>query len=133
GGLHSVLKLLIDHLDDPMIGAELMARFELNLLEELGFGLDLAACAATGATEALVYVSPRSGRAVSRDAGAPWADRLLALPEFLPGTGLADCDELDEAFRLTGHCLARHVWEARGTGEPPSRAAFIAAVLRSLG
>ena len=61
----------------------MVARFELEMLAELGFGLDLSACAATGATIDLVYVSPRSGRAVSRIAGAPYADRLLPLPFFL--------------------------------------------------
>ena len=60
-----------------------MARFELQLLSELGFGLDLESCAATGSTAELVYVSPKSGRAVSRAAGEPWRDKLLRLPAFL--------------------------------------------------
>jgi len=58
-------------------------RFEAGLLQELGFGLDLSKCAATGSTDDLIYVSPRTGRAVSRDAGAAYADRLLKLPPFL--------------------------------------------------
>ena len=66
-----------------------MVRFELMILAELGFGLDLTACAATGTTEDLVHVSPKSGRAVSRAAGEPYRDRLLPLPGFLLGIGTA--------------------------------------------
>ena len=62
-----------------------MARFELLLLDELGFGLDLESCAATGSRDELVYVSPKSGRAVSREAGEPYRERLLPLPAFLAG------------------------------------------------
>ena len=77
------LRVMIAHLDDPDAAGELVARFELLVLEELGFGLDLSQCAATGARQDLVYVSPKSGRAVSREAGAPWHDKMLALPAFL--------------------------------------------------
>lgn len=131
--LHEALSVVIDHLGEPMLAAELIVRFELLVLEELGFGLDLSECAATGARANLAWVSPKTGRAVSRDAGAPWADRLLPLPAFLDmknGLG-ADTDTLSDAFRLSGHFLARHVWEARGVGEPQSRAAFLNAVLRA--
>ena len=69
------------------LAAALVARFELQLLAELGFGLDLDQCAATGATADLVYVSPKSGRAVSRVAGEPWRDRMLRLPAFLMPNG----------------------------------------------
>ena len=67
----------------------LVVRWELALLEELGFGIDLSACAATGKTTDLVYVSPNSGRAVSAEAGEPYKDRLLALPAFLRGRARA--------------------------------------------
>lgn len=128
---------LLEHttaqLDEPMLAAVLTARFELQLLAELGFGLDLQACAATGTTAELVYVSPKSGRAVSRKAGAPWRDRLLALPAFLgadaPGTPSAA--ELRDGFALTGFFLARHVYEPRGEPLPQSRHHFIAAALGS--
>jgi len=128
---------LLEHttaqLDEPMLAAVLTARFELQLLAELGFGLDLQACAATGTTAELVYVSPKSGRAVSRKAGAPWRDRLLALPPFLgadaPGTPSAA--ELRDGFALTGFFLARHVYEPRGEPLPQSRHHFIAAALGS--
>jgi DNA repair protein RecO (recombination protein O) len=129
-GLYATLGLVIEHLDDDTLAGELMARFELMVLDELGFGLDLARCAATGRSDELVYVSPNTGRAVSRDAGAPWADRLLPLPPFLrPGTGQrADQDAVHAAFRLTGHFLARHVYEARGQVEPEARSGFLAAL-----
>jgi DNA repair protein RecO (recombination protein O) len=130
--LHEALGVVIDHLGEPLLAAELMVRFELMVLEELGFGLDLSECAATGERESLVWVSPKTGRAVSRDAGAPWADRLLPLPAFLDlASGLrADAVAAADAFRLSGHFLARHVWEARGIGEPEARGAFLNAVLR---
>ncbi|USI73820.1 DNA repair protein RecO [Sphingomonas morindae] len=84
-----------------------LARYELLLLAELGFGLDLARCAATGAGADLVYVSPRSGQAVSRAAGEPYAARLLPLPGFLLAGGEADWPALLDGFRLTGFFLAR--------------------------
>src|SRR5471032_128746 len=82
-GLYSVFEEILDRLEDPVLAAPLVVRFELQLLTELGFGLDLSQCAATGATGDLIYVSPKSGRAVSREAGAPYADRMLNLPAFL--------------------------------------------------
>lgn len=132
--LYRMLRLIVDHLDDAAAAAELMARFELMMLEDLGFGLDLDSCAATGTTQELVYVSPKSGRAVSREAGSPWADRLLPLPGFLTRgeRTVPDAASLAGSFRLTGYFLMRHVWEPRGLPEPPSRASFIAAAARHL-
>ena len=72
--LYHAALVILDNLDEPEKAARLVIRFELALLEELGFGLDLASCAATGDNRELVYVSPKTGRAVSRTAGAPWAD-----------------------------------------------------------
>ncbi len=133
-GLYETLMLLIEHLDEPASAGELIVRFELLVLEELGFGLDLSRCAATGRREDLVYVSPRSGRAVSRSAGAPWADRMLALPAFLHhGSGLrADAATVEDAFRLTAFFFARHVYEPRGIEAPEARAGFLAALRRHL-
>ncbi|MBN9070061.1 MAG: DNA repair protein RecO [Rhizobiales bacterium] len=130
--LYEAMKVMLDHLDEPAAAAELVVRFELLLLEELGFGLDLARCAATGALTDLAYVSPKTGRAVSRAAGAPWHDRMLALPAFLrPGAGIrADRAALDEAFRLTGFFFARSVYEPRGLEPPQARAGFLAALAR---
>ena len=81
--VHDHLAAMLDHLDDPLRRRLEMVRFELQMLAELGFGLDLASCAATGAEDDLGYVSPKSGRAVSRVAAAPWQDRLFRLPAFL--------------------------------------------------
>src|SRR5476649_436846 len=82
-GLYSVFEEILDRLENPVLAAPLVVRFELQLLTELGFGLDLSEFASTGATDELVYVSPKSGRAVSRLAGTPYADRMLHLPAFL--------------------------------------------------
>ena len=84
------------------------------MLTELGFGLDLAACAATGQASDLDYVSPKSGRAVSRGAGEPWRDRLLRLPAFFAHDEAPSLDDLADGFALTGFFLTRHVLEPRG-------------------
>jgi DNA repair protein RecO (recombination protein O) len=84
-----------------------LVRFELLVLAELGFGLDLGACAATGATRDLAYVSPRSGRAVSTSAAQGYRDRLFALPAFLLEGGAADWPDIFDGLRITGHFLAR--------------------------
>jgi DNA repair protein RecO (recombination protein O) len=127
--VHAALDVVLDHLGDARLAAQLMARFELVLLNELGFGLDLDACAATGATVDLAYVSPKSGRAVSRAAGAPYVDRLLRLPSFLHSTDdVASAEEIADAFALTGFFLARHALEPRGLALPDARAKFLAAV-----
>jgi DNA repair protein RecO (recombination protein O) len=105
------------------------------VLEDLGFGLDLSTCAATGAhTDDLIYVSPKSGRAVCAEAGAPWADRMLALPAFLPDRTQActSASMLDQGFRLSGYFLNRHVFEPRGVEPPISRESFCAAALRAM-
>ncbi len=114
------------------VGAVMMARFELALLGALGFELDLNACALTGAQDDLAYVSPKSGRAVSRVAGAPWRDRLLPYPDFLQreNTGAAQAD-LIAAFRLTGYFLTRDVLNPRGVALPASRDLYIGALLRA--
>jgi DNA repair protein RecO (recombination protein O) len=100
----------------------LYAGWELTLLEALGFGLDLGSCASTGARDDLVYVSPRSGRAVSRAAGAPYAERLLPLPPFLLGaeTAAAGIVDIRGALRLTGYFLENRVRPASGLDELPA-------------
>ena len=118
--LYGALQVVLDHMETPELAAALMARFELELLNELGFGLDLTQCAATGVTRDLIWVSPKSGRAVSREAGAPYAGKLLPLPAFLThrqGANeppSADTRALQDAFRLTGFFLNRHIYEPRG-------------------
>lgn len=90
-----------------------IARYELLLLAELGFGLDLSQCVATGSTEELVWVSPVSGGAVCRAAGEPYAGRLLVLPPFLRAGGAATGREMIDGLSLTGHFLARDVLTER--------------------
>jgi len=132
--LFETLALVLSHLEDASVAGELIVRFELLLLDELGFGLDLARCAATGARENLIYVSPKSGRAVCAEAGKPWHDQMLPLPAFLDrasGTS-ADMAGFDQAYRLTGYFFDRHVYEPRGLTPPEARAGFMAALRRAL-
>jgi len=123
---------MLDWVDDPLVGGALVVRFEMKMLEDLGFGLDLDECAATGATADLVYVSPKTGRAVSRAAGEAFRDRLLPLPAFLVQAGLSpNAAEVADAFRLTGYFLARRIFEPRDVQLPEARARFVALVARS--
>ena len=132
--LFHALAALIDRFDQPALAAELMVRFELLLLDELGFGLDLDSCAATGSRDELVYVSPRSGRAVSREAGLPYADRLLPLPGFLRDDigELAARDAVQDGFLLTGYFLERHVFDSRGENLPEVRLSYLKALGQAL-
>lgn len=131
--IHESLGLVLDHINDPSIATRVV-RFELQLLAELGFGLDLEACAVTGQRCDLVYVSPKSGRAVSQPAGVAWHDRLLRLPAFLLGADeTAPTDDLTQGFALTGYFLTRHVLGPRGLALSDMREGFIAAVLRNIG
>lgn len=131
--IYADLEMIFDHLDDAESVAALVARFEIQMLSELGFGLDLSSCAATGTMDELIYVSPKSGRAVSRKGGAPWADKLLRLPGFLQNIeAVPDAGELNDAFALSGHFLTRLVLEPRGLVLSDARAHFIAAVGRTV-
>jgi DNA repair protein RecO (recombination protein O) len=108
----------------------MIARFELAFLAELGFGLDLSSCAATGTADDLIYVSPRSGRAVSAGAGAAYHDKLLKLPAFLSrDTVAASAADLADAFSLTGFFLDRYAFAPRGLPGPDARARFVSAIL----
>ncbi len=132
--LYEALDIILDHLDDPAGAGELFIRFELAVLNDLGFGLDLTECAATGRRDGLTYVSPKSGRAVTQEAGAPYADRMLKLPGFLaPERQPASApEELEDAFRLTGFFLHRHVYDPRGIEMPSAREGFREAALKAL-
>lgn len=102
--------------------APLYVRWEAGLLDELGFGLDLSACAATGESDDLAYVSPRSGRAVSSAAAAPYRERLFPLPPFLLGTQSAvTTADILAGLRLTGHFLAERVLVPHGKQVPAPR------------
>jgi DNA repair protein RecO (recombination protein O) len=137
--IYDMVERILGDFDDAGTAAVHMVKFELAMLAELGFGLDLENCAATGATIDLIYVSPKSGGAVSRQAGDPWRDRLLRLPSFLREddsghddrgqNGWSDQD-LQDGFRLTGLFLLRHVLEPRGQGHSDARDGFIQAVVR---
>ncbi len=124
-GLYEAVELIADALPEVAVAAPLLVRFELEVLRLLGFGVDLAECASTGATEDLIYVSPKSGRAVSRTAGEPWKDRLLPLPAFLRGGLEIAPGDVAAGFRLTGYFLARHVFEPRGVPMPDAREVFL--------
>jgi DNA repair protein RecO (recombination protein O) len=132
--IYDMLQHTLDDFDEAGIAAVHLVRFELAMLAELGFGLDLDNCAATGETSDLVYVSPKSGGAVSRVAGEPWRDRLFRLPAFLrPGEGGSNGwsdQDLQDGFRLTGWFLLRHVLEPRGQGHSDARDGFINAVTK---
>lgn len=114
--------LLIDHLQDDAIWPAVLVKWEMGLLEELGFGLDLSKCAASGETKDLTHVSPRTGRAVCAREAEPWKDKLLALPAFVAGSpGAPTSAEVAQGLRLTGHFLARHIFEPRDVSAPEQR------------
>jgi len=100
--------------------------WEVGVLRELGFGLDLSACAATGATEDLCWVSPKTGRAVSASAGEPYRDKLLRLPGFLLNGEKADAAALLDGLKLTGHFLAWHGLHRDGATLPAARDRLVA-------
>lgn len=124
-GLYAAMELIADTLPDVGLAGPLLVRFELEVLQLLGFGIDLSQCAATGAVDDLAYVSPKSARAVSRLAGEPWKERLLALPPFLLRPGSVAPAEVRDGFRLTGYFLSRHVYEPRGIAVPDAREVFL--------
>ena len=124
---------MIDVLLEDAGWPERYVRFELALLAELGFGLDLQACAVTGETEDLAYVSPRSGRAVSRQGAGAWADRLLPLPGFLLGAAPADPAQIQAGLRLTGAFLRRHLFDASERAMPSARERLLRQLARRVG
>ena len=106
----------------PDVWPAIFVRFEAGLLEDLGFGLDLSRCAVTGSMDDLIWVSPRTGRAVSREAGQPYADKLLNLPPFMLGAqaGLGQGD-VGAGLALTGHFLEQFVFHPLDKPLPPAR------------
>lgn len=126
-GLFHATGALLDSLAETAadVWPAIYIRWELGLLSEIGFGLDLSACASTGQTDDLIFVSPRTGRAVSREAGAPYEDKLLRLPGFLApeaGAGISASDsDICDGLRLTGYFLARHVFDPLNRGLPGAR------------
>lgn len=114
--LYDVTRIVLERLGEPDVWPALYVRWESVLLQALGYGLDLSSCAATGVTDALTHVSPRSGRAVSADAAAPYADKLFKLPPFLRGEPVAEPKDIADGLQLTGHFLETRVqWERNRT------------------
>ncbi|MEM8540351.1 MAG: DNA repair protein RecO [Pseudomonadota bacterium] len=132
--LYAALDVLISHLSEPQIVGPLMVKFELRLLDELGFGLNLENCAGNGTRENLIYVSPKSGQAVSAAAGEPWSDKMLPLPRFLTLTADRNCsaDDLSDAFFMLSHFYNRDVYHPRGIEQPESRMGFLNAALKAM-
>ena len=130
--LYEVTLFVLAYLNDASVWPALLARWEMALLDDLGFGLDLTQCAATGINDDLIYVSPKTGRAVSASAGEPYRDKLLALPPFLlPGrkAPLAPGD-IENAFTLTGHFLETRVFRPRDAEIPEARARMLTLLKR---
>jgi DNA repair protein RecO (recombination protein O) len=114
-------QIVLEAIEDDSTWPALLVRWEMGLLEELGFGLDTSKCAATGKTDDLCYISPRTGRAVSRGAGEPYKEKMFSLPAFLLGQRSATPADVRAGFALTGYFLERHVFEARGLQMPMER------------
>lgn len=130
--LYARSEALLDLLGDQDLWPLAYLQWELALLEEAGFGLDLSTCAVLGhGANDLSYVSPRSGRAVSRAGAGDWADRLLPLPPCLMGHGPAPDHEIAEGLRTTGHFLREHLAPAMGNKPlPEARQRFVDAFAR---
>jgi DNA repair protein RecO (recombination protein O) len=123
-GLFHGFKTLIDMMDQDIWGAAYVY-WEIALLKELGFGLDLSRCAGGGDSKTLAYVSPKSGRAVSYAAAEPYKDRLLELPSFLkPNGGPLDAEEIFKGIHMTGHFLEHWVFAHHTKGVPDPRLRF---------
>lgn len=113
---YDVTRIVLDQLQNPDIWPALYVRWESALLQSLGYGLDLSACAATGVSDDLTHVSPRSGRAVSREAAEPYLDKLFRLPPFMRGEPVATPEDIGDGLKLTGHFLETRVqWERNRT------------------
>ena len=122
------LTALLDAMQSPDLGdlwVAVYVRWEIGVLADLGYGLDLETCAATGRNDQLAYVSPRTGRAVSLAAGEPYRDKLLTLPRFLIGDGGGDPDDLFHGLTLSGFFLERHVFATHHRHPPPARNRFV--------
>ncbi|UIJ44582.1 DNA repair protein RecO [Sphingomonas cannabina] len=109
-----------------------LVRYELLVLAELGFGLDLDRCVATGSNDDLAYVSPKSGAAVSRSAAAGYEARLLRYPAFLQGGGAAEWDDILDGLRLTGHFLERDLLHGRAADALAARGRLVERLKRAV-
>lgn len=122
GPIFDGMRAMLDAIENIEMWPAVLVRWELGMLEELGFGLDLSKCAATGAIDDLIYVSPRTGRAVGRLPGQPYHERLMPLPGFLLGAQMqAHPADVLAGLDLTGFFLARHVLEPHNKAMPAAR------------
>ncbi|CRL12373.1 DNA repair protein RecO [Phaeobacter italicus] len=122
---------LLDLLGQDDIWPLAYLQWEMALLEELGFGLDLSCCAVSGALEELIYISPKSGRAVSRASAGEWADRLLPLPAVMRGEGEAGTGEILQGLSTTGFFLEHRLAPSLGnTPLPEARGRFLDVLTR---
>lgn len=134
--LYEITLFVLSFLDDPAVWPALYVRWEVALLQELGFGLDLSSCAATGTTQDLAYVSPKSGRAVSLEAGRPYQDKMLPLPVFLTKTrptgpnAVVTPGDVSAGLTLTGHFLAARILGPREITMPDARQRLAHMLLR---
>jgi DNA repair protein RecO (recombination protein O) len=125
---------LLDLLEEDDIWPLAYLHWELSLLEDMGYGLDLSSCAVTGASEGLIYVSPKTGRAVSAKGAGEWADRLLPLPEVLRGAGQGDPAQVAQGFKTTGYFLKHHLaQDLGGKPLPEARARYVEGFSRQHG
>ena len=132
-GLYGATVALLDRLGEGPDWMLVYLRWELTLLEDLGYGLDLSSCAVTGARDDLAFVSPKSGRAVSCGAAGDWADRLLPLPPCLLGQGPASPADVAAALRTTGHFLEHRLFPDLGTRPMPEARRRLAAMVARTG
>ncbi|MGE5601100.1 MAG: DNA repair protein RecO [Pseudomonadota bacterium] len=127
------LLALIEAAPSALGWASLLVRYELLVLAELGFGLDLDRCAVTGSNDDLVAVSPRSGRAVSATEAEPYSGKLLSLPKFVREGGAANWPEIRDGLELSGYFLLRDVLTGRTAGLTEARSRLVERLLRAGG
>jgi len=127
------LQAALTSIEESPYWPAVFVRYELGLLQELGFGLNLARCVATGSTDELIYVSPKSASAVCRTAGEPYKDKLLPLPAFLLGSqaGVVSLDDIRNGIRLTGYFLERDVFAHSRHHEPAARTRLVERISRA--
>ncbi len=119
--LYEAARIVLDAFEHDELWPALMVRWEMGLLDELGFGIDLSRCAATGATQDMIYVSPKSGRAVSRGAGEAYASKLFGLPDFLKGERSFGAGDIVDGLKLTAYFIERHILAPRMLTLPQQR------------
>jgi DNA repair protein RecO (recombination protein O) len=133
--LYDAMTVLLDMMDNNEVWPALYVKWELGLLRDLGFGLDFSHCAATGVTENLTHLSPKSGRAVSEAAAAPYKEKLFVLPGFLQKdveSLSAPMDEVLEALRMTEHFIDRRLLRVHGLELPEARHRLVVELSRSI-